>query len=206
MKTTSRQATSKRETRETTIELRLNLDGRGELKGSSGVGFLDHLLGALVFHSRMDLVLKVAKSDLEIDDHHTIEDIGIVLGQALQAALGAKKGITRFGESLLPMDDALVQTAVDVGGRFWFSLNDSVGQPFRFRRENIGALSTEVIAEFLRSVAVQAGFNLHTRVLAGDNEHHIAEALFKSLGRALRQAIALDPDFAQEVPSTKGAL
>lgn len=206
MKNTPRQATIKRETKETRIELHLNLDGTGEIKGSSGVGFFDHLLGALVFHSRIDLDFNVKRSDLEIDDHHTVEDIGIVLGQALKSALGEKTGIVRYGESLLPMDDALVQTAVDVGGRFWFALNDGAGQPYRFRREKIGALSTEVIQEFLRSVAVQAGFNLHTRVLAGDNEHHIAEAMFKSLGRALRQAVTLDPDFSQEVPSTKGTL
>jgi len=206
MKTAKRTATITRKTKETALELTLDLDGSGRFEGESGIGFFDHLLTAFVFHSQIDLRLTVEKSDLYIDEHHTVEDIGIVLGQALQSALGDKTGIRRYGDCLLPMDDALAQCAVDLGGRFWFSLTNALNESFLFRREKIGSLSTEVIPEFLRSVAVHAGMNLHLRILAGTNEHHIAEAMFKSFGRALRQAVEIDPRLKDQIPSTKGKL
>jgi imidazoleglycerol-phosphate dehydratase len=206
MSKSKRTATCERQTAETALAATLRLDGGGMLDGESGVGFFDHLLTAFIFHSRLDLTLTVTRSDLYIDEHHTLEDLGIVLGQALRDALGDKAGIRRYGDSLLPMDDALVQSAVDVGGRFWFSLTDAQGAPYNFRREKIGSLGTEIIAEFLRAFALNAGLNLHIRVLAGANEHHVAEAIFKSVGRALRQAVDIDKSLKDQIPSTKGKL
>lgn len=195
-----RKSTLKRETTETNIELSLNLDGRGKYDIDLELGFLKHMLELFSKHSLIDLKLK-ASGDLQVDDHHITEDIGIVLGQAIKEALGFKKGINRYGSQILPMDDVLVVCSVDVGGRFSFETNY---QPVR---EIVGDFSTEMMQQFFQAVAVNAGINLHIQFLnSGENEHHRLEAAFKSFARALRIACERDNRAKNLLPTTKGKL
>lgn len=195
-----RQAKIRRKTSETNIELELSLDGVGRAEIESGIGFLDHMLVLLCRHSRMDLTLKAA-GDLDVDEHHLVEDVGIVLGQALAEALGGKEGIERYGSSLIPMDEVLAVVAIDLSGRFAF-VSD-----YRPARETVGDLPTELVVHFFRSLALEARMNLHIKMLEpGENEHHRIEAVFKAFARALRAAIAIDPKLGGAVPSSKGRL
>ncbi|MHC5062013.1 MAG: imidazoleglycerol-phosphate dehydratase HisB [Planctomycetota bacterium] len=191
-----RTAKVERKTKETNIEIEINLDGLGKYEIDSGVGFLDHMLTHLSKHSKIDLSLK-AKGDLEVDAHHTIEDVGICLGEALLKALGQKKGITRYGHSSLPMEDALANVAVDLSGR------SACVYQVEYRTDKIGDFDVECIEEFLRSFSGNGKFNLHINVPYGSNSHHIAEAVFKALGQALGQAVKIK---GKDVPSTKGIL
>ncbi len=188
-----------RKTKETDIALRLCLDGRGESAIESGVGFLDHMLTAFASHGKFDLTLR-CKGDTYIDDHHSVEDIGIALGQAFTEALGDKKGIHRFGDCILPMDDALVLSAVDFSGRS--HLGFLVDMP----SEKVGSFDTELVQEFWYGFVRKAECALHVRRLAGENSHHLIEGIFKSVGRSLRDAVRIDPEFADQIPSTKGVL
>lgn len=187
-----------RTTRETDISLRLNLDGSGSYKVETGVGFFDHMLEGFARHGLFDLELKV-KGDLKVDDHHTIEDTGIVLGTAIRKALGDKRGIRRYGSSILPMDETLVLTAIDLGGRPYFVFDGE------FPTEKIGDMAVEMVREFFYAVSYSAGMNLHMKVLNGGNSHHMAEALFKSFAKSLDEAVSYDPRIAG-VLSTKGSL
>jgi imidazoleglycerol-phosphate dehydratase len=193
----TRKAHVKRETTETTIELDLTLDGTGQADIDTGVGFLDHLLAALTRHSGFDLVLRCS-GDLEIDDHHTVEDCGIALGTALDEALGDRRGITRFGSAYAPLDEALARAVVDISGRGGAFVD------LDLRRESIGSLSTENIPHFLGSLARTAAITLHVDMLKGENDHHRAEAGFKALALALGQAIA--GTGGSDIPSTKGVI
>ncbi|MGK7860901.1 imidazoleglycerol-phosphate dehydratase HisB [Falsiroseomonas sp. E2-1-a4] len=195
----TRQATIARATSETDIRLTLDLDGRGSADVATGVGFFDHMLTALARHALMDLAV-AAKGDLHIDDHHTVEDVGIVLGQALRQALGDKRGIRRFGQCLLPMDEALAEAAIDISGRPFLAWDVA------FQRPKIGTFDTELVEEFFRAFAFNAGITLHVTLKAGSNAHHVAEACFKAVARALRMAVEMDPRTAGEIPSTKGSL
>ena len=194
-----RQAAISRKTKETDIQLFLNLDGTGKAEIDTGVGFLNHMLELLAFHSGFDLTVR-CKCDTWVDDHHSVEDIGIALGQALADALGDKKGINRYGNFLLPMDEALVLAAIDLGGR------DTLGYQVQLPTEKVGSFDTELVKEFMLGFARNAKACLHFHQLAGENTHHIIEAMFKGLGRALRQAVAIDPCRAEETPSSKGIL
>mgnify|MGYP002732651925 CR=1 FL=1 len=194
-----RQAQIKRETKETRVEVTLALDGRGHADIHTGLGFLDHMLTLLAGHGRLDLTVK-AQGDLDVDGHHTAEDIGICLGQALKAALGEKRGVNRYGSCLLPMDEALVICALDFSGRGFYA-----GE-LPLPTDKIGTFDTELIAEFMTALSANAGLTLHFQEMAGRNSHHIAEAAFKALGRSLRAAIAVDPALNGEIPSTKGVL
>lgn len=194
-----RQADIARKTKETDIRLSLNLDGSGRSEIDTGVGFLNHMLELLAFHGQFDLTVK-CRGDTQVDDHHSVEDIGIALGQALFQALGDKKGIVRYGNFLLPMDEALVLCAVDLCGR------DTLGYQVKLPTEKVGAFDTELVQEFMLGFARNARACLHFRQMAGENTHHIIEAMFKGLGRALRQAVAIDPARAEETPSSKGLL
>ena len=194
----SREALIERRTAETNIRVKLELDGSGNWQGSSGIPIFDHLLAQLARHGLLDLKVW-AEGDLEVDNHHTVEDIGICLGQALKEALGNKTGIGRYGNALVPMDEALVQVVLDCSGRPYLAWGLEL-PPVR-----IGSLETELVEEFVRALVNNSGLTLHVRKLAGHNTHHLAEALFKALGRAIRQAVALDPQVAG-VPSTKGSL
>lgn len=194
-----RMATVSRATAETDIEVTVNLDGSGRAEVSTGIGFFDHMLTALARHGRMDLAVRVA-GDLQVDGHHTVEDTGIVIGQALAAALGDKAGIARYGSAFVPMDEALVLAALDISGRG--QLHWAVEVPFGM----VGDFDTQLAREFFIALAANAGITLHVRQQAGDNVHHIFEAAFKACGRALRQAVAIDAALAGEVPSTKGCL
>jgi len=187
-----------RQTSETTIEVSINLDGKGKSNVSTGVGFFDHMLAAFASHGLFDLNLEV-KGDLEVDCHHTIEDTGIVLGQAIAKALGDKKGIHRFGNFILPMDEALVLAAVDLSGRPYLVYD------CEFSAEWVGEMKTEMIKEFFYALSNHSGMTLHLKVLHGSNNHHIAEALFKGFARALSEAVAINPRINQ-VWSTKGSL
>jgi imidazoleglycerol-phosphate dehydratase len=189
----------KRATKETEVEVELDLDGRGSSSISTGIGFLDHMLDLLVRHSRMDLVLK-AKGDLHIDHHHTTEDVGIAIGQALKQALGDMKGITRYADVHVPMDEALTRVALDISGRPLLVFKTE------FVRDKVGTFDTELVQEWFQAFAMNGGLTLHVATLYGSNDHHIAESCFKGLARALRAAIAIDPRAANEVPSTKGSL
>lgn len=193
-----RRAVVARRTSETDIKVELHLDGRGDFRGTSGLPFFDHLLAQLARHGLFDLQVE-ARGDLEVDGHHTVEDLGICLGQALAQGLGAKEGITRYGSALIPMDEALVQVAVDLSGRPYLAYEMEITS------ERLGSLETELLEEFLRALVNHGGLTLHVRQLAGRSGHHLAEALFKALGRALRQAVSFDPE-ARGVPSTKGVL
>jgi len=194
-----RKASIKRETKETEIEVTINLDGTGNYNIASGVGFLDHMLEQLSRHSLIDIALK-AKGDLHIDFHHTVEDSGIVLGQAVASALGDRKGISRYADCHLAMDETLTRCAVDVSGRPYLIWH--VG----FSRDKLGDMDTELFREWFQAFAQNAGLTLHIALLYGENNHHIAETCFKALARTLRTAIAIDPRQAERVPSTKGSL
>jgi imidazoleglycerol-phosphate dehydratase len=187
-----------RKTKETEIQLDLYLDGGGDVRVSTGIGFFDHMLTLFAYHASFDMTIE-ASGDLDVDQHHTVEDIGICLGQALSDALGDKKGIKRYGWSLLPMDEALSLIALDLSGRPYLSYQ--VELPVQL----ISDFDPTCIKEFLQAVSNQAGITLHVRRLDGDNPHHILEAVFKGLGRALRMAVSLDESVG-EIPSTKGTL
>jgi imidazoleglycerol-phosphate dehydratase len=194
-----RKAGITRRTAETDIEVTIDLDGTGNYENATGVGFLDHMLDQLARHSLIDISLR-ATGDLHIDDHHTVEDCGIALGQALAQALGDKRGIRRYGSCLLPMDDALVRAALDLSGRPYLVWNVS------FPTERIGSFDTELVREFFQGFATHGGITLNVAMLDGVNSHHIAEAAFKAVARALRDAVEPDPRKGDAIPSTKGAL
>jgi len=188
-----------RVTAETDIRLSLDLDGRGTSEIDTGVGFLDHMLTLFARHGRFDLYVK-AKGDVYVDDHHTVEDVGIVLGQAFAEAVGDKKGICRYGSCILPMDEALILCAADISGR------DYLGYALDIPTEKVGTFDTELMEEFWLGFVRKARVTLHLRQLEGSNSHHIMEGAFKAAARALRQAVSIDSDYADEVPSTKGLL
>jgi imidazoleglycerol-phosphate dehydratase len=194
-----RSATITRNTAETQISVTINLDGTGQYDNQTGVGFFDHMLDQLSRHSLIDMTIRAA-GDYHIDDHHTVEDTGIALGQAIVQAVGDKKGINRYGSCLLPMDDALVRAALDISARPFLVFN--VDMP----TQTIGNFDTELVREFFQALSTHAGLTLHIDQLHGLNSHHIAEAAFKSVARALRQAVEIDPRMSQALPSTKGAL
>lgn len=194
-----RKATVNRKTAETDITLTLNLDGKGEAFAETGCGFLNHMLTLFARHGRFDLNVRCA-GDTDVDDHHTVEDIGIALGQALREALYELRGVTRYGDITLHMDEALVLVAVDLSGR------GVLGWDAALPTEKVGTFDTELGKEFFLALAREAHITLHIRQLAGDNSHHILEAMFKGFGRALRKAVAIDPACADEIPSTKGTL
>jgi imidazoleglycerol-phosphate dehydratase len=194
-----RKASIRRTTKETDIEIAVDLDADGTSSVSTGVGFLDHMLDLLARHSRMALTVK-AKGDLHIDHHHTTEDVGIAIGQAVKQALGDMKGITRYAGVHMPMDEALTRVAIDISGRPFLVFK------VQFGHDKIGAFDTELVREWFQAFAMNAGVTLHVETLYGVNDHHIAESCFKGLARALRAAVAIDPRAAGEVPSTKGVL
>ena len=194
-----RQATITRQTKETDIELTLNLDGSGACEVDTGCGFLDHMLDALGRHALVDLRV-TCRGDTHVDDHHTVEDVGIVLGMALRQALGDKRGIARYGDCLLPMDEALVLAAVDLSGRAYLQYDLCIPT------QKVGTFDTELVREFFLALTREAGITLHLRQLTGQNSHHIIEAAFKGFARALRQAVAQDAALAGRINSTKGAL
>ncbi len=189
----------KRTTAETNITLLLNLDGTGKSEIATGCGFLDHMLTLFARHGRFDLIVN-CEGDTYVDDHHSVEDIGIALGQAFAQALGNKKGICRYGSTILPMDESLILTAVDLSGRGY------LGYELHIPTEKVGSFDTELVEEFLLGFIRNAACTLHVRQLAGTNSHHIIEGMFKSLGRTLKAAVAIDRAFADEIPSTKGVL
>ncbi len=195
----SRSAAIHRVTSETDIRLGLLLEGTGKAEIATGIGFLDHMLSAFARHSLFDLAVS-AKGDLEIDAHHTTEDVGIVLGQALKEAVGEKRGIRRFGQALVPMDEALVEAAIDLSGRPHLSWS------ITFPAEHLGGMETELFKEFFSAFAMNAALTLHLSARAGENAHHIAEAAFKALARGLRMAVEADPRIGDAIPSTKGRL
>jgi imidazoleglycerol-phosphate dehydratase len=192
-------ATLQRKTTETEIEVTVGLDGSGRTDIDTGIGFLDHMLTAFGRHGMLDLQV-IAKGDLHIDDHHTTEDVGIVLGQAIEAALGERRGIRRFGHAVVPMDEALVEAAIDISGRGHLVF------AVAFTAAKIGTMDTELFEEFFRALATNASLTLHLHQRAGRNAHHVAEACFKSAARALRAAVEFDPRVGDAIPSTKGAL
>ena len=188
-----------RKTAETDISLKLNLDGTGASVIDTGCGFLDHMLTLFSKHGRFDLIL-TCKGDTHVDDHHTVEDIGIALGQAFKAALGDKKGIYRYGDKILPMDETLILAAVDLSGRGYLNYD------LQIPTQKVGTFDTELVEEFWLGFIRNADCTLHICQLAGSNSHHIIEGAFKCVGRILKQAVAIDPAFADEIPSTKGVL
>jgi imidazoleglycerol-phosphate dehydratase len=188
-----------RRTKETGIEVELDLDGAGVSEISTGVGFFDHMLDQLARHSLIDIKIR-AEGDRHVDDHHTVEDVGIALGQALAKALGDKKGLTRYADCLLPMDETLTRVAVDVSGRPFLVFRTE------FPTEKIGVFDTQLVREFFQAFAGNGGLTLHVETLYGTNSHHIAESCFKGVARALKSAVTIDPRQAGSVPSTKGAL
>ncbi|MBO6052607.1 MAG: imidazoleglycerol-phosphate dehydratase HisB [Clostridia bacterium] len=194
-----RQATIARKTAETDIDLTLVLDGQGTSAVDTGVGFLDHMLTLFARHGRFDLNV-TCRGDTNVDDHHSVEDVGIVLGEAFSSALGDKRGIRRYGDTALPMDEALILTAVDLSGRAY------LGYALAIPTEKIGTFDTELVEEFFAAFVRSAACSLHVRQLAGTNAHHIVEGAFKSFARTMRTAVSLDPDAADEIPSTKGVL
>jgi imidazoleglycerol-phosphate dehydratase len=195
-----RTAQISRKTGETDITINLNLDGRGQYEISTGIGMLDHLLESLTRHALFDMRLQ-AKGDIHRDTHHLLEDVGLALGQALNQALGERRGIVRFADAMVPMDETLVQVAIDLGGRPYAAVQ------MPFVRDLVGELPTENVAHLLESFAQEGRFNLHVRVLTrGDNDHHTAEGVFKALARCLRTAVAIDPRLGGAVPSTKDVL
>ena len=189
----------KRKTKETDVEVAVDLDGQGRADVSTGIGFLDHMLDLLARHSRIDITVK-AKGDLHVDYHHTTEDVGIALGQSVKQALGDMKGITRYADVHMPMDEALTRVAMDISGRPFLVFKAE------FVRDKVGTFDTELVQEWFQAFAMNAGITLHVGTLYGTNDHHIAESCFKGLARALRAAITIDPRAAGEVPSTKGSL
>ena len=188
-----------RKTAETDITLKLNLDGKGESQIATGCGFLDHMLTLFAKHGRFDLTVS-CKGDTYVDDHHTVEDVGICLGQAFEKALGDKKGIVRYGNMILPMDESLILTAADISGRSF------LGCELNIPAQKVGTFDTELCEEFWLAFVRQCPMSLHMRQLAGANSHHIIEGAFKSAARSLKQAVAIDAAFAHEIPSTKGVL
>ena len=194
-----REATITRKTAETDIRLDLKLDGSGKSEIESGIGFLDHMLTLFAKHGRFDLTVR-CKGDTQVDGHHSAEDIGICLGQAFREALGDKKGITRYADTTLPMDEALVLTAADISGRAYLNCELSIPA------QKVGDFDTELVAEFWAAFVRSAQITLHIRQLAGMNSHHIIEGVFKSAARTMRKACALDPELGNDVPSTKGTL
>jgi imidazoleglycerol-phosphate dehydratase len=194
-----RKAEITRTTNETEISVSVTLDGTGQHRMASGVGFFDHMLDQLARHALVDISLS-AKGDLHIDDHHTVEDCGIALGQALARALGDKRGVRRYGECSLPMDDAQVRCALDLSGRPFLVWNVPFPTP------KIGTFDTELVREFFQALATHAGITLHVDLIHGINSHHIAEAVFKAVARSLRVAVEADPRMAGSIPSTKGTL
>ncbi|HUW80218.1 MAG TPA: imidazoleglycerol-phosphate dehydratase HisB [Acidocella sp.] len=195
----ARRSELSRKTSETDILLRLNIDGTGQANISTGVGFFDHMLTAFARHGLFDLDVQ-AKGDLHIDAHHTVEDVGILLGQSLNLVLGDKRGITRFGQASVPMDEALVDAVIDLSGRAHLAWSVT------FERPMLGTMDTQLVEEFFRALTGNGLFTLHVRQLAGTNSHHVAEAAFKAVARALRMAVAIDPRAAAEIPSTKGVI
>ncbi len=193
-----RKASIRRTTKETDVEIAVDLDG-GTSSVSTGIGFLDHMLDLLARHSRIAMTVN-AKGDLHIDHHHTTEDVGIALGQAVKQALGDMKGITRYADVHMPMDEVLTRVAIDISGRPFLVFK------VQFGRDKVGAFDTELVREWFQAFAMNAGVTLHVETLYGSNDHHIAESCFKGLARALRLAVAIDPRAAGEVPSTKGVL
>jgi imidazoleglycerol-phosphate dehydratase len=194
-----RKGAIERKTKETSIEVELDLDGTGASDVSTGVGFFDHMLDQLARHSLIDMTIR-AEGDRHIDDHHTVEDVGIALGQALNRALGDKKGLTRYADCLAPMDETLTRVAVDVSGRPFLVFRTE------FPTEKIGEFDTQLVREFFQAFAGNGGLTLHVETLYGANSHHIAESCFKGVARALKAAVAIDPRQAGSVPSTKGTL
>ena len=194
-----RRAEIKRKTAETDVSLVLDLDGTGKSDVSSGCGFLDHMLTLFASHGRFDLTLRCT-GDTYVDYHHSVEDVGICLGEAFRQALGDKKGIYRYGDAIIPMDEALILTSVDFSGRCY------LGFGLDIPAQKVGDFDTELVEEFFLAFTRTAGVTLHLRQLDGSNTHHIIEAAFKGFGRALRQAVAIDPAAANEIPSTKGVL
>jgi imidazoleglycerol-phosphate dehydratase len=194
-----RRASVRRTTKETDVEVAVDLDGSGKADVATGIGFFDHMLDLLARHGRMDLTVK-ATGDLHIDHHHTTEDVGIALGQAVKKALGDMKGITRYADVHMPMDEALTRVALDISGRPFLVFKAAFG------RDKVGAFDTELVQEWFQAFAMNAGITLHVETLYGSNDHHIAESCFKGLARALRQAVTIDARAAGEVPSTKGSL
>ena len=194
-----RSASISRKTNETSIEVEINLDGTGLHDNQTGVGFFDHMLDQLARHSLIDMKIRCS-GDLHIDDHHSVEDVGIALGKALVQAMGVKKGINRYGDCLLPMDECLVRSALDLSGRPFLVWN------VEFTAPKIGSFDTELVREFFTAFAMNGGITLHVDCLAGVNSHHIAEASFKSVARALRVALEADPRKSDAIPSTKGVL
>ena len=194
-----RAATVKRKTNETDIEVAINLDGTGTSAIATGIGFLDHMLDLLARHSRIDLKLR-AQGDLHIDQHHTTEDCGIAFGQAVKQALGDMRGITRYCDVSIPMDEALTRVAIDISGRPFLVFKA------QFARDKVGTFDTELVREWFQAFVMNAGITLHVETLYGANDHHVAESCFKALARALRGAVSIDARAAGEVPSTKGVL
>ena len=194
-----RQAQINRTTGETDIQINLNLDGKGISSIDTGVGFLDHMLTLFAKHGRFDLQVQ-CKGDTNVDDHHSVEDIGIALGNAFSMALGDKKGINRYGSMLLPMDESLILSAVDLSGR------GLLVYELQIPTEKVGAFDTELTEEFFRALAHNGGMTLHLKQISGKNSHHIIEGAFKSIARSLKAAVAIDPAMENEVPSTKGVL
>jgi imidazoleglycerol-phosphate dehydratase len=194
-----RTASIKRKTNETDVEVSVDLDGQGAATISTGIGFLDHMLDLLARHSRIDVTVQ-AKGDLHIDHHHTTEDVGIALGQAVKQALGDMRGIARYADVHVPMDEALTRVAIDISGRPFLVFKAE------FVRDKVGTFDTELVQEWFQAFAMNAGITLHAQTLYGTNDHHIAESCFKGLARALRAAVTIDPRAKDEVPSTKGSL
>ena len=194
-----RTASISRKTAETDVSVSLTLEGAGRGAIDTGVGFLDHMLTLLCKHGKFDLDVKCV-GDTDVDDHHSVEDIGICMGDALAQALGDCRGITRYADCFLPMDESLVLVAVDISGRGSLTLD------LPLPAQKVGTFDTELVEEFLTGFARRAGITLHVRLIAGKNTHHIIEAAFKGIGRALRRAVAVDPEFASEIPSSKGVL
>ena len=194
-----RQAKIERETSETQIRVDITLDGTGQYDCQTGVGFFDHMLDQLARHSLVDMTIR-CDGDTHIDDHHSVEDTGIALGQAFARAMGDKRGIRRYGECHLPMDDTLVRAALDLSGRPWLAWNVPMTAP------QIGTFDTELVREFFQAFSTHGGITLHVDLISGVNSHHIAEAAFKAVARALRDALEVDPRKADAVPSTKGTL
>ena len=194
-----RKGSVKRKTKETDVEVAVDLDGAGRSQIATGIGFLDHMLDLLARHSRIDITAK-AQGDLHIDHHHTTEDVGIALGQAVKQALGDMKGIGRYADVHMPMDEALTRVALDISGRPLLVFKAAFG------RDKVGSFDTELVQEWFQAFAMNAGITLHVETLYGTNDHHIAESCYKGLARALRAAVTIDPRAKDEVPSTKGSL
>lgn len=194
-----RNAQLSRTTNETTVRVHLDIDGLGTGEIDTGIGFLDHMLELLARHGGLDLTV-AAQGDLRVDGHHTVEDIGIVIGKTLSLALGDKRGINRYGSAVIPMDETLASCAIDISGRPYLVISAD------FINDRVGDLDTSLVEEFFRAVAFNAGITLHLRCEYGTNDHHKIEAMFKAFARALRIASAIDPDFSDQIPSTKGIL